>query len=261
MVSFRCLIIFTQYSTDTPYRLDIIRAFATPQRLCFTQDLRERLLSLCDLRFESVNGCPRELVLIIGDVLNNAKNNLDGNSDPQECRRNLQMLLERLYAWDSSRSYYPEDNPLWLSVAESFRHACILRSKRLLNVEESADKPHIQESVNAVLDSVADIPDSSPLIELFVLPLFMAGADCVSRHSRHYILLRLSHIKARSEMVGGITAPQSLLEKVWHAREQQSKSDRDNVPWMQFVSFLLLSLSILFAYTTVDIQGRLQPSR
>lgn len=219
--------------------MDTIRAFSTPQRLCFTQKLRKKLLSLCDLRFEAVNGCPRELSLIIGEVLDNAKAHTIGSLHTQEYTNNLHALLGNLYRWDSSRSFYPDDNPLWLSIAESFRHACILRTRRLLDVTEPASEPHIQESVVAILDSVANVPGSSPLIELLVLPLFMSGADCISRHSCHYILLRLAEIKGRSEMVGGITAPQTLLEKVWNARRQQSKHEAKNVPWMQFVSFIL----------------------
>lgn len=70
-----------------------------------------------------------------------------------------------------------------------------------------------------------------------VLPLFMAGADNMSAHSRHYVILRLEHIKARSEM--GNTAPQTLLEKVWNARSEQEKHDTSNIPWMSFVSALI----------------------
>jgi hypothetical protein len=66
------------------------------------------------------------------------------------------------------------------------------------------------------------------------MPLFMAGADSLSPHSRHYVLLRLAECQARSEM--GIAAPLSLLEKVWQARARQTADDQSNVPWMDFVS-------------------------
>ncbi|KAJ5247307.1 fungal-specific transcription factor domain-containing protein [Penicillium chermesinum] len=194
--------------------LDIVRAFSAPQRLCFPQQLRHKILSLCDLRFEAVNGCPRALVLIIGNVLNSAKKHLAGDSPAEEYAYNLKSLLDKLYQWDGSRSVYPDTNPLWLS--------------------NPPDEPHIQASVCAILDAVANVPGSSPLVELLVLPLFMSGADCLSRHSQHYIQLRFSDIKVRSEMVGGITAPQVLLDKVWEAREQQADHERENIPWMQF---------------------------
>ncbi|KAJ5127339.1 fungal-specific transcription factor domain-containing protein [Penicillium atrosanguineum] len=212
--------------------LDIIRAFSTPERLCFTQDLRIKLLSLCDLRFESVNGCPRDLVLIIGEILEQAKAHSNGSLDAAEFKENVQNLARNLYLWDSSRCFYPSNDSLWLSVAEAFRHTCILRTWRLLDATESAAESRIQKSVTAILDSLANIPGSNQLIELLVMPLFMAGADCLSPHSRHYILLRLAEIKGRSEM--GNAAPQNLLEKVWNARAQQSEHDSGNVPWMLF---------------------------
>ncbi|KAJ6145550.1 fungal-specific transcription factor domain-containing protein [Penicillium chermesinum] len=223
--------------------LDIVRAFSAPQRLCFPQQLRHKILSLCDLRFEAVNGCPRALVLIIGNVLNSAKKHLAEDSPAEEYAYNLKSLLDKLYQWDGSRSVYPDTNPLWLSVAESFRHACILRTRRLLDIKEPPDEPHIQASVCAILDAVANVPGSSPLVELLVLPLFMSGADCLSRHSQHYIQLRFSDIKVRSEMVGGITAPQVLLDKVWEAREQQADHERENIPWMQFTRLITMTIS------------------
>ncbi|KAJ5092076.1 fungal-specific transcription factor domain-containing protein [Penicillium alfredii] len=212
--------------------LDIIRAFSGPEKLCFTGELRERLLSLGNLRFEAVNGCPRELVLIIGKLLEQAKAHASGKLGVRQYVDMLQHSIHRLYLWDSSRCIYPDDNPLWISVAEAFRHACILRALRLLDVTEPAHEPRIQESVTAILDSVANVPGESPLIELMILPLFMAGADCLSPHSRHYILLRFSEIKARSEMSN--TAPRTLLEKVWQEREKRPKRDQSNVPWMFF---------------------------
>lgn len=180
-----------------------------------------------------MNGCPRDLVLLIGEALEQAKAHSTGDLKTGEYSDNLQSLINKFCTWDSSRCFYPDDNPLWLCVTEAYRHTCILRTRRLLDEKESAAEPCIQESVTAILDSIASIPGSSPLIELLVLPLFMAGADCLSLHSRHYVLLRLREIKARSEM--GISAPQTLLEKVWHARAQKPAHGQSNVPWMLFV--------------------------
>jgi hypothetical protein len=186
------------------------------------------------MKFELVNGCPRELVLIIGDVLEHAKSHAHGKLGAEQYIEILRSSIRKLYLWNSSRCIFPDDNPLWIPVAEAFRHACILRALRLLDVTESAEADRIQESVTATLDSVAQIPSDSFLIELMVLPLFMAGADCLSPHSRHYVLLRLSEIKARSEMSNA--APMDLLKAVWDGRARQPKHDRRNVPWMEFVS-------------------------
>ncbi|KAF3398488.1 hypothetical protein F1880_005762 [Penicillium rolfsii] len=212
--------------------LDIIRAFSVPERLCFTVALRQKLLSLCDLRFEEVNGCPRELVLIIGDILEHAKSHSSGRLSTEDFNTQVQALIQKIYRWDSFRCFFPSEDPLWRYVAEAFRHTCILRAWRLLDPTEPASTTRIQTSVTAILDSLAHIPGTSPLIEVNVMPLFMAGADSLSPHSRHYVLLRLAEIQARSEM--GVTAPQSLLEKVWEARARQSKDDHSNVPWMDF---------------------------
>ncbi|CEO58722.1 hypothetical protein PMG11_03427 [Penicillium brasilianum] len=212
--------------------LDIIRAFSVPERLCFTQELRQKLLSLCDLRFEAVNGCPRELALIIGEILEHAKAHSTDRLSTDEYHTHVQALIQKLFSWDSSRCFYPSEDPLWRCVAEAFRHTCILRAWRLLDPTESASTPRIQTSVMAILDSLAHVPGTNPLIELNVMPLFMAGADSLSPHSRHYVLLRLSEIQARAEM--GWAAPQSLLEKVWQARARQSEHDQSNVPWMDF---------------------------
>lgn len=186
------------------------------------------------MKFESVNGCPRALVLIIGDLLERAKDQFNGKLGVERYTKILQSSIQRLYLWDSSCCVYPDGNPLWVHVAEAFRHACILRALRLLDVTETAEALRIQESVTAILDSIAEIPAENPLIELMVLPIFMAGADCLSPHSRHYILMRLAEIKARSEMSNA--APVEILNKVWKARAGQKKHDKSNVPWMSFVS-------------------------
>lgn len=241
-----------------PTRLDIIRAFSIPERLCFSQNLRQKLLSLCDLRFEAVNGCPRELVLIIGDVLEHAKAYLAGNIGLKDYSDALQVSIRKMYSWDSSRCFYPDEDSLWAYVAEAFRHSLILRAWRLLDPTEPASEKHIQDSVTAILDSVAEIPGSSPLVELLVLPLFMAGADSLSPHSRHYVLLRIAEIKARSEM--GLEAPQDLLKKVWQARAQQPKGDTSNVSWILFVSPLSPSLNIEYLLSA-DIKFRIRAAR
>lgn len=214
--------------------LDIIRAFASPERLCFTQELRLKLLSLCNLRFEAVNGCPRDIVLIIAAILECAKAYSSGKVGHTEFYNTIRESIRKLYLWDGSRCFFPDESTTWVSVSNAFRHACILRAWRLLDPSEPPSEPRIRDSVLEILDSVANIPSTSPLIELMVLPLFMAGADSLSAHSRHYVILRLEQIKARSEM--GNAAPLTLLQKVWHARAEQAQHDTSNIPWMNFAS-------------------------
>jgi hypothetical protein len=131
------------------------------------------------MKFESVNGCPRELVLIIGNVLEREKSHANGEYGVEQYIEILQRSIRKLYPWNSSGCIFPDDNPLWMHVAEAFRHADILRALRLLDITESAEAVRIQESVTAILDSIPDIPSDSCLIELTVLPLLWRGKICL----------------------------------------------------------------------------------
>lgn len=212
--------------------LDIIRSFAHPERLCFPKDVRATILSLSDEKLEMVNGCPRDVMALMGDALDRAKAFAAWEVGREEHGDAVRAIIRKLYSWNSSRCTYPSDDPRWVSVAEAFRHACLLRCLRLLDVMQPAEDAEIQESVTAILDATSEIPGDCGLLELMVLPLFMAGADCLGRHSRHYIMLRLAEIKGRSEM--GNRVPEDLLSTVWEARSQKPKHDRKNVPWMSF---------------------------
>ncbi|EHK19371.1 uncharacterized protein TRIVIDRAFT_125946, partial [Trichoderma virens Gv29-8] len=215
-------------------RLDIIRAFAHPERLCFPTDVREFIIELSDNKLEMVNGCPREIMLLMGEALDRAKAYAEWKIGHMEYSQAIRAIIRKLYSWNSSRVAYPTNDPLWLNVAETFRHACILRSLRLLDDTQPAEDPEIQESVTAILDAASAIPGDNALIELLIMPLFMAGADSLSPHSRHYVLLRFVEIKARGEM--SIQSPRDLLHRVWEARSKRPKHDRTNVPWMIYVS-------------------------
>ncbi|KAJ5776102.1 uncharacterized protein N7511_001113 [Penicillium nucicola] len=213
-------------------RLDIIRSLADPRKLCFSPALRETIANRSDLKFEQVNGCPRELFLIIGSVLEFAKAYESGHMDTRQYERLLNAARYDLHAWQLSSGVYPDDHSRWPAVAEAFRHACILHTSRLLDVYQPAEATIIQISVTAVLDAISEIPPNCHLIELLVMPLFMAGTDALSSYARHYVLLRYEHIKARAGF--GHPAPISLLQSVWDGRGRQSKDDDRNVPWMSF---------------------------
>lgn len=187
---------------------------------------------MSDIKFERVNGCPRELFLIIGNVLEHAKAHATGDMDSAHYERLLEAAQHSLNTWRLN-DLYPKDDTRWRAVAEAFRHACILHTSRLLDVTQAAEAPVIQQSVTAILDAVAEIPADCYLLELLVMPLFMAGTDALSPHSRHYVLLRLEHIKTRAGFGNQLT--NKLLHNVWDARANQSKKDRSNIPWMSFV--------------------------
>ncbi|KAJ5990994.1 hypothetical protein N7522_011201 [Penicillium canescens] len=212
--------------------LDIIRSLADPQKLCFSPALRETIANLSDLKFEQVNGCPREVFLIIGTVLEHAKAHETGYIDTPQYERLLNAARYDLHTWRLLPGVYPNDHSRWPAIAEAFRHACILHTSRLLDLYQPAEATMIQTSVTAILDAIAEIPPDCHLIELLVMPLFMAGTDALSSYARHYVLLRLEHIKVRAGF--GHPTPISLLQSVWDARGKQAKDDNRNVPWMSF---------------------------
>ncbi|CAG7931643.1 unnamed protein product [Penicillium olsonii] len=213
--------------------LDIIRSFANPSRLCFSQELREKLSSLSSIDFEQVNGCPRKLFLLMGTILEHGKAHSSGGLDELKFQQLLESARFELYACNLDNGEYPDNDQRWIAVAEAFRHACILYTSRIIDLTQPAEAAVIQHSVTAILDHVAEIPVNCYLIELLVMPLFIAGADALSAHARHYILMRLDNIKALAGVGNDLIG--SLLKMVWDARGNQQKHDRSNIPWMWFV--------------------------
>ncbi|KAK1138685.1 hypothetical protein N8T08_002076 [Aspergillus melleus] len=214
--------------------LDIIRGFAGAERLCFSQDVREMVAFASDFKFELVNGCPRDVFLIIGGVLDKAKEHTLGWLTWDEFQIALLLAKHKLYSWDQKSFTFPNADPRWPAAAEAFRYACILRILRLLDPVQPANTPEIQDCVTKILDATAEIPPDCSIVELLILPLFMAGADSLAPHSRYYVVCRLNEIERRSEVRNPI--PKELLQKVWDARAAQSPDDDKNVSWTEFVS-------------------------
>ncbi|KAJ5959228.1 uncharacterized protein N7479_006378 [Penicillium vulpinum] len=212
--------------------LDIIRSLADPQRLCFSPEVREAVATLSDLKFERVNGCPREMFLIIGNVMEHAKAHATGKIETPEYERLLNACRYQFYSWRLKADRYPNDDLRWSVVAEAFRHACILHTSRLLDATQPAEAQIIQSSVTAILDSLAQIPADCHLIELVVMPLFMAGADALSPYARHYVLLRFDHVRAHGGVGNHMSI--SLLKSVWDSRDRQPEDDNSNIPWVWF---------------------------
>ncbi|KAJ0426897.1 fungal-specific transcription factor domain-containing protein [Aspergillus carlsbadensis] len=217
--------------------LDIIRSFSGTRRLCFTQEIREMVASAGGHRFELVNGCPREIFLIIGAVLEKAKEYKMGWTTDEDFRSTLMSAKFELHAWDAKNKTYPNADPRWMSVAIAHQYACILHVHRLLDPSQPASSPEVQAAVAKILDATAEIPAECSLIELLILPLFMAGADSLSRHSQYYVLSRYREIERRSEMRNPV--PADLLNQVWAAREAQGAGagHEGNISWKDFTCF------------------------
>lgn len=188
-------------------------------------------------RFELVNGCPREIFLVIGRVLDKAKEYKSGWTTDDDFRSTLLLATRDLYSWNPRDKTYPSADPRWLKVAVAFQFACILHVHRLLDPLRPARSPEIQEAVAKILDSTADIPADCSLIELLILPLFMAGADSLSPHSQYYVLARYREIERRSEMRNPV--PTDLLKQLWAARSAQAPGHEENISWRDFVRPLL----------------------
>ncbi|KAL3463891.1 fungal-specific transcription factor domain-containing protein [Aspergillus heterothallicus] len=214
--------------------LDVIRAFSGTRRLCCTQEIRE-MVATADHRFELVNGCPRDIFLIIGRALDKAKEYKMGWTSDEDFRSTLMSAKFELQAWDAKSRNYPSSDPRWVSVAIAFQFACILHIHRLLDPSQPAGSPEIQAAVQEILDATADIPSDCTLIELLILPLFMAGADALSRHSQYYVLARFREIERRSEMRNPV--PADLLQQVWAARAAQGAGNEGNILWRDFTCF------------------------
>ncbi|KAM0095637.1 hypothetical protein ACP6JD_000749 [Aspergillus fumigatus] len=202
------------------------------QILLLHDDIRETVASATDEKFELVNGCPREIFLVIGAALEKAKEYNLGWLSWDEYQVALQSAKHKLYSFDRTARTYPSSDPRWMSTAEAFQYACILRILRLLDPLQQPQSNEIQECVARILDATARIPSDCCLLELLVFPLFMGGSDALSPHSQYYVIARLNEIERRSEFRNPV--PRELLEKVWAARAAQAPGDDQNISWTTF---------------------------
>ena len=182
----------------------------------------------------SVVGCPKPIFLSIAIAMKKAKEFKLERASRSSLSETLDNCEGQLRSWNAGSHTYPSENPGWPHLAEAFRHACILRVRRWHNTWGTANDSKIQASVSAILNACSAITSTSPLLKRLLLPLFMAGADSLSSHQRHYILIRINEI--RNETAFKNPAVMGLLEKVWIARGQQDDNDQTNIPWMEFVS-------------------------
>ena len=216
-------------------RLDVIRSLSDPRRLSFSSELRQTIIAFSTPKFEQVNGCPRELFLMVGDALEHAKSHGVGKIDHVKYRELVMGVHLQINAWQVAHWSFPDNDSRWNAVGEGFRHSLLLYTSRILSPEQPAETSFIQQSVTAVLDAVSDIPHR--LIELMIMPLFIAGTDALSLHSRHYVLLILDTIKSIAGFSNDL--PKRLLQQVWEARGNQPKRDPRNILWTSFVSLVV----------------------
>jgi hypothetical protein len=214
--------------------LDVLRAFSGPERMCFSWDLLQAVAEASSSHFERVNGIPRGMVLIMGSLLWDAKHHEAGELAEDQYVHKLNGALDSLKEFDvNEERQYPDNELGWDSIAESFRHACILRVLRLLDPFRPPHDDEIQLHVMTVLEATAEIPNESRLIELLIMPIFIAGTDTIEKHSRRYVINVIDTIWARSGMAN--STPKNILLKLWDERDNQDEGDDTYVSWTKYV--------------------------
>ncbi|KAK2760300.1 hypothetical protein FQN54_002368 [Arachnomyces sp. PD_36] len=213
--------------------LDVIRSFSDPDKLCFPWELLKAVADASDSRFELVNGCPRDIFLLVAESLWDAKHLGSGMITVGAFQSKTRYTLSQLRKWSAREDSFPVDGQSeWPLVGEAFRNVCILHVLRLQDPLRPPSDPEIQCHVNATLDATAGVPKSSPLLELLVLPLFIVGTETISRHGQYYVSARIDEIRGRSGFAN--PAPQDLLQKVWNARAEPRNAHKTNIMWNEF---------------------------
>lgn len=220
-----------------------MRCFISCEKLAFPQEIRQKVVDASDYRFEMMIGCPREIFLVMGNVFSMAKQHMDGMISEAAFQEMLTVSENDLRVWDADRHIYPTLDSNWKLIAHAYRHACLLRLLRYRNSSQPTDHPDIQASVAEILDTIAEIPTDAELITMLVLPLTMAGLDCLSPHSRHYIRIRLMASSDRTGFRNEVTV--QLLDKIWAIRTHPGQEHKANASWTDLVSILIARYSNL----------------
>ena len=225
-------------------RLDILRGFSGAEKLAFSQEVRQHVVDADDFSLETTVGCPADLFLQIGEVLEAGKSYLSKEIELAEFEAICDEAEAFLRNWDLDQDIYPNSAPEWRLLANAYRHACILRVLRFPDAfATSCNDSRIQDSVRSILEACAQISWSSPLYKRVLFPLFVAGAETNSVHQQHYVSLCIAEIRRITKFTQ--PAVMQILNMVWKERSKiaQSANGPQNVPWTEYVRVLSLNLS------------------
>ena len=217
-------------------RLDILRGFSGAEKLAFSQEVRQHVVDADDFSLETTVGCPADLFLQIGEVLEAGKSFLRKETDVIEFEDICQEAEDFLRNWDLDQDIYPNSAPEWRLLADAYRHACILRVLRFPDAfQTSCNDSRIQDSVRTILEACAQIPWSSPLYKRVLFPLFVAGAETNSLHQQHYVSLCIAEIGRITKFTQ--PAVMQILKMVWEERRNMAQSEEgpQNIPWTEYV--------------------------
>ena len=234
-----CLIVFASSSgTDSFSRLDLLRGISGAEKLFFSQSMREQVVKKSDSTLERVIGCPREVFLILSNIIDQGKKYLAGSLTLEAFEDGLADAEGSLRAWNADNAPHPTPDEHWKTLGDAFRYASILRVLRFWDSWQTAHQPRVQQLVRKTLDAIATVPSSSSVAKRLLLPLFLAGSDALSPHQQDYVRLRIRMIEEHTKFQN--RAATDLLERVWTERANKLQDDQVNVPWMEFVSNTLL---------------------
>lgn len=184
-------------------------------------------------------GCPPDIFYTIGEVLEAGKRHQAGLITLGEFQVILKGAEAYFRQWDRDQAAYPTAHPEWGHLADAYRHACLLRVLRWPDTfAVPCEDERVKASVTAILDACASIPRTGPFYKRLLFPLFLAGVDTSSAHQVQYVAWCIDEIKRSTGLQH--QAMTELLYRVWEERKVNTNG-WPNVPWMEFVSIIVLS--------------------
>lgn len=216
------------------HRLDVLRGLSGAEKMSYADDVRHFVLKAESFSLEILVGCPVDLLYHIGGVLGAAKRFMDGSLGLAQFQSTLNQAEIFFRRWNSEKASYPSQSSHWKTLAEAYRHVCIIRVLRFLDTQAiPCHDPRIQASVVSILDASASIPVQSPWFKRLLYPLFIAGSETSIPHQKRYVDLCITEIKEATGFQH--LAMTRVLNRVWDERERQVDTSL-NVPWMEYVS-------------------------
>ena len=101
-------------------RLDILRGFSGAEKLAFSQEVRQHVVDADDFSLETTIGCPADLFLQIGAVLEAGKSYIGKDIDLIEFKDICEEAEDFLRSWDLDQDIYPNSAPEWRLLADAY---------------------------------------------------------------------------------------------------------------------------------------------
>ncbi|RDW95119.1 hypothetical protein BP5796_00882 [Coleophoma crateriformis] len=191
----------TAYLLGTLAWLDLMRGLSDPATLIFSQEDRRRIIVEAGSDFELITGYNKSLFILVGDIVSQEQSYLRGSVSRSIFERFLQRKEAEVRTWREEPTSHPSFNAglPCKHLSETIRHACILRLVHLPDHSlRSPHAPEVQSSVQQILNSASEIPNTNPLAKRLLFPLSLAAADVLTPHERHYCELRIGEVQTQT---------------------------------------------------------------